>query len=117
MGGCEALYEYVNKFLAHSATPESRARVNADEIKITLGSILDAHKIICETAAFIGMKILNRSFGGFLAIPQFDQFKHFEKPWATGETVNKLRKFWGDCGKKTRQWEDWDWQSEFNQHT
>jgi hypothetical protein len=112
---CEKIYDYVNKFLAHSSTPESRAIISADEIKITLGEILDAHKIICEIAEFIGLKILYQSFGNFLAIPQFDHFEHFEKPWASEETVKKVRKFWEDYDKETRQWKAWDWQSEFNQ--
>lgn len=113
---CNQICEYVNNFIAHCPKPESGERIKADDIKITLDKILDTHKTICETAAFIGKNILYHSFGNPLAIPQFDQFKHFEKPWATEDTVKKLRKFWGDYDRKTRQWEDWDWQNEFNQY-
>jgi len=115
LDNCEEIFQYVNKFLAHSATPDSRARVSADDLNITLGKVFDAHRVICETVAFIGMKILYRSFGNFLAIPQYDQFRHFERPWVTKETVKKLRKFWDEYDKKTRQWEDWDWQAAFNE--
>jgi len=114
LNSCESIYDYVNKFVAHSATPESRAIINADEISITLGAILDAHKIICQTAGFVGLRILYRNCGGFLAIPQFDQFEHFEKPWATEETVNNLHIFWEEYGKETKKWIEWDWESEFN---
>ena len=108
-----SIYGYVNKFVAHSATPESRATIKAGEISITLGAILDAHKIISQTAGFVGLRILYRNCGGFLAIPQFDQFEHFEKPWATKETVEKLNAFWKGYDEETRKWSDWDWVSEF----
>jgi hypothetical protein len=115
LDSCESIYDYVNKFVAHSATPESRAAIKADEISITLGAILDAHKIICQTAEFVSLRILNRDFGGFLAITS-NQFEHFEKPWATEKTVQNLYAFWKEYDEETRKWGDWDWdwESEFN---
>lgn len=109
---CKEIPNYVNKFFAHSATPESRASIKADDIKITLGHILDAHKIICETAEFIGINILYQSFGNFLAVPQYAQFEHFDKPWATKETVRKLYKFWRSYDDDMNKWTQWDWQDE-----
>jgi len=115
LDSCKSIYDYVNKFVAHSATPESRASINADEINITYGVILEAHKIICQTAGFLGLMILNRSFGGFLAIPQFDQFENFEKPWATEEIVQKLYAFWKGYDEETRKWCDLDWVSDLKE--
>lgn len=115
LDSCKKIYDYVNKFLAHSAAPESRVSIKADEIKITLGHILNAHEIICQIAEFIGINFLNRSLGDPLAVPQYDQFEHFEKPWATEETIRKLYEFWHDYDQKTRQWANWDWQAGFNQ--
>lgn len=114
--GCGEILDYVNKFLAHAATPESRAVIGADELKITLGKLLDAHKIMCETAQFVGLKLLYHSLGNFLVIPQYDQFEHFEKPWATEETVKKLYQFWQDYDKETMSWKDWGWEAEFEEH-
>jgi len=114
LDSCESIYDYVNKFVAHSATPESRAAIKADEINITLGAILNAHKNICQTAGMIGLRILYRGCGGFLAITPFDQFEHFEKPWATEETIKNLYAFWKGYYEETRKWGNWDWESEFN---
>jgi hypothetical protein len=114
---CEEIRMYVNKFIAHSATPESRATVGADETKITLGKLLEAHRIICEIAEFLGMKLLNHSLGSVLATPQFDQFEHFEKPWCKEETIRELHKFWYDYDRDTRHWLNWDWQKEFVGYT
>ena len=43
---CESIKKYVDKYIAHSATPESRKYENADQLKITLKQILEAQQII-----------------------------------------------------------------------
>lgn len=49
----------VNKYIAHSATPESRACDNADEITIVLNQLKEAHKVICQIANFIDIHLLS----------------------------------------------------------
>ncbi len=114
LGYCQEIYDYVNKFIAHAATPESRAVIGADEIKITLGKLYEGHKVICKTSQFIGLTLLNHRFGNFLISCAFDQFEHFEKPWANTETVKKLHEFWNEYDRETRKWNRCDWQGEFN---
>jgi hypothetical protein len=105
----DELCKYVNKFIAHSATPESR-EVIPDEIKEALGKILNAHKIICETASFIGNKILFCGFGYVLPIPrygpfdQFDVFEYLDEPIASKETIEKVRQVWEKYKTETEQW-------------
>lgn len=111
---CQEICDYVNKFIAHPATPESRATIGADEIKIPLGKLFEAHKIICETAQFIGLTLLYHSFGNFLVTPAYEQFKYFEKPWATEERVKKLYEFWNEYDRETREWNNWDWKKEYS---
>jgi len=113
---CREIYTFVNKFVAHSAAPESRAALDANEVKITLGKILEAHRIICTTAFFVSLHIFNNGFGNVPATPQFNQFEHFEKPWATEETVTKMYEFWGNYRKQTDAWRHWDWRSEILSH-
>jgi hypothetical protein len=115
---CEEISKFVNKFLAHSATFESRGNLNSPELDVNLGQILDAHKIICQTAIFIGrrMGILSedKGIGDVLAIPNYDQFIHFDKSWASKETIGKLREFWYAYDMQTRRWHEWDWEDDFN---
>ncbi len=113
---CHEIYKYVNKFVAHAATPESRDTIKAHEIKITLGKLFDAHKIMCETAQFVGLNFLNQDLGNFLVILQYDQFEHFEKPWVTESAIHQLRDYWQEYYKETMSWKNWDWQNEFNEH-
>lgn len=111
---CDEIKTFVNKFLAHSATSESRSYLKPTELDVTLGQILEAHKIICENADFIGLNILCTGFGDFLAAPQFDQFVYFDKAWATEKTIKKLREFWSNYNMQTMNWNNWNWKDEFN---
>lgn len=97
------LCRYVDKYIAHSATPESRI-ATPDEIEGALGKVLNAHKIICETASFIGTNLLFCGFGVFLPTPQFDQFEYLDEPIASKETIEKLRDFWEKYRVETEQW-------------
>lgn len=110
------IYDYVNKFLAHSATPESRQSIKEDDIKMTLGNLIDAHQIICETAEFVSMNILNQGFGNFLVITQDDQLKHFEKPWVSEGDLKNLYDFWKKYDGETKSWVHWEWQKDFNEY-
>lgn len=100
------LCKYVDKFIAHSATPDSRKTI-PDEIKEALGKILNAHRIICEMASFIGTNLLFYGFGDFLPIPQFDQFECLDEPIASKETIEKLREFWQNYRTETKRWYQW----------
>lgn len=107
----QELYDYVNKFIVHAATPESRFKaLDKDEIDRALGKVLYAHKVICETASFIGNKILFCGFGEFLSGPQygrfdqFDLFEYLDEPIASKETIEKLREFWQKYKMETEQW-------------
>ncbi len=116
---CEKITMFVNKFLAHSATLKSREYLNSKESDVTLGQILEAHKIICQIAIFISGRrgILSQgcSLGEVLACPQYDQFVHFNKAWASEEAIVKLYDFWHKYDIQTRNWHQWDWENEFNQ--
>ncbi len=114
LDACGDIYGYVNKLVAHPATPDSRSTLASSDVRITLGRLFDAHKIICETAQFVGLSLFYHSFGNFLVSCAYDQFEHFEKPWASEDTVTKLREFWHQYDKATRQWNNWDSEAEFN---
>jgi hypothetical protein len=115
LSDCEEIATFVNKFLAHSATPESKNYLKPEELDVTLGQILNAHKIICQTTIFIGGRMgIGSGFPDVLAIPQDDQFVHFDKAWASKETIEKLYEFWREYGVQTRDWHNWDWENEFN---
>ena len=115
---CEEISEFVNKFLAHSATPKSRDYRNPPKLDVNLGQILEANKIICQTAIFIGRKMgvlgYVKGVGDVLAYPQYDQFVYFDKAWASEKTIEKLRGFWSNYDMQTRSWHEWVWNDDFD---
>jgi hypothetical protein len=113
---CERIHVFVNKFLAHSATPESRATIDKKETDVSLGQILDAHKIICQIAECVSQNLFLRSIGGPVPVSVNDPLKHFEKPWMTEEAIKKLREWRRDYEDSTNQWLKWDWQGEYAAH-
>ena len=82
-----------------------------DEIEGALGKVLNAHKIICEAARFIGNNLLFCGFGPVLSISQygpydqFDLFEYLDEPIASKETIEKLREFWEKYRRETEQWD------------
>jgi len=109
LASIEELCKYVDKYIAHPATPESRIAI-PDEIDRPLGKVKNAHKIICETASFIGNNLLFCGFGSVLHISrygqfdQFDLFEYLDEPIASKETIEKLREFWEKYRAETEQW-------------
>jgi len=99
---------HVNKFIAHAATPESRALVGADETGLTLNHLWRAHQHLCEVASFLAIYVLGDSFPGPLPIPQYDQFKYIERPLIAASQVDKLADLWRQIEKEADGWSAWD---------
>jgi hypothetical protein len=100
---------HVDKFIAHAATPKSRAIVRADETGLTLNYLWQAHQHLCEVAGFLAIYVLGDSFPGPLPIPQYDQFKYIERPLIAASQVDKLADLWRQIDKETHGWSQWDW--------
>jgi hypothetical protein len=109
MENVEKLCKYVDKYIAHAATPNNRVIV-PEKIEGALGKILNAYKIICETARFIGNNVLFCGFGEVLSISQYGQFdqydlfEYLDEPIASKETTEKLREFWERYRRETTHW-------------
>ncbi len=106
-GISESIGLHVNKYIAHSATPESREYDNVGDVKITLGHLWDAHKVICQVANFTDVYLLSRANHSFLPVPQYDHFEHIDKPLVSTEGVEVLSKAWHEFHKETDSWGSW----------
>lgn len=106
-GVSENIGLYVNKYIAHPATPESREYDNVDDVKITLGHLWDVHKVICQVANFTDVYLLSRANHSFLPVPQYDHFEHIDKPLVSTEGVEVLSKAWHGFHEETDSWGLW----------
>lgn len=104
---CGKLSAYVDKFIAHAATPGSRALVKADELNITLGNLWEAHEAVCTVANFVDVYLLTGTSHGFLAVPQYNQFKYIDQPLIAKEVVARLHEVWHEYDLETHKWAAW----------
>jgi hypothetical protein len=104
---CDPIARRTDKFIAHAATPQSRAVVKADEMRVTLADLWAAHQAICEIGNFLGSYVLGECPLGGLAIPQYDPFTYIERPLVSKANIARLRKAWNDYQQETNGWETW----------
>lgn len=100
----ENICEHVNKFVAHAATPESRAQVDADSAKVTFAELWEAHEIICRMCQFIDCFLLRQNSHGFLVGGGDELFRYIDEPLATTERIPAIRKVWADYVKEAEDW-------------
>lgn len=101
----EKICEHVNKFVAHAATPESRALVDADSAKVTFAELWEAHEIICRMCQFIDCFLLRQNSHCFLVGGGDDWFRYIDEPLATTERIPAIRKVWTDFAKEAKDWD------------
>lgn len=104
---CEKIVEFVNKFRAHAATPGSRSEVDADDIKLSLADLFEAHETLCRTAATIEHYLLGTGGGAYLAYPQYDHLDYIDRPLAKSNDVDSLYDFWQGLHSESESWEPW----------
>lgn len=100
----QSLADHVNKFLAHAATPESRALVDPGSEQVTLAQLWKAHEIICRAVQFIDVRLLRGVNHGFLPIYQGNLLHYVDQPLATTERLPDLRQAWAEYRKETEAW-------------
>lgn len=102
LSSCKRIKEYVDKHVAHAATPESRKVMTVSGP--TLGDLWKANEILCRVASCVATQFLGDSFATNLAYPQFDQFVYIDRPLATAETIPQLKGAWEAFSNETEKW-------------
>lgn len=111
---CKQMTNYVDKFVAHSATPESRTIQNVSASGITFKKLWEAHRIIFEVAVFLSSILFSEGHMA-LAIENPDFFQYWETPLINENEVNRLRSTFEEYRKETEKWsltgadEIWHW--------
>jgi len=111
---CENFKDYVNKFIAHSATPESRSVFDAKRSDITLRNLWDAQQTIFEVADFLSYILFSEGHLA-LAIEHPSFFDFWEKPIIEDGEVDKVRSILNAYREETGKWSStgviniWNW--------
>ena len=114
LNACQRITKYVDKFIAHSATHESRSIQNETMSTITFGHLWDAHQIIFEVAEFLSVILFSEGHMA-LAIENPTFFEYWEKPLYEKGEIDLVRTSFENYRKETEEWnssgvEDmWHW--------
>jgi hypothetical protein len=100
---CQKITEYVNKHIAHSATPESRKVMNARTAGFDLNDLWQAHRSMCEVAEFL-VEILAAQSHLTLPWPGPDFFDNWEAPLIQAEDIELLREAFEQYEDETGKW-------------
>jgi hypothetical protein len=94
----------VNKFIAHSATPESRAMVSDDELTVLVGDVWSAQETICRVARTVSWLLLNSGDRAPLLMSGGNQFECFDRPLVDTEHLSSLNAAWEAFHRKVSGW-------------
>lgn len=109
---CGEIARYVDKHIAHPATPESRDLIKSDDITIT--KIWDAHKTLYSIAEFLAASLYSHEFS-VLALEPPLMFMESDIPFLDLSHTTDLEKAWIMYRAETESWrlnctdKLWDW--------
>jgi hypothetical protein len=111
---CLEITKYVDKFIAHSATPESRKIQNVGKTEITFKKIWDAQKTIFEVAEFLSSIFFSEDHMA-LAFENPNFYQYWDSPMFEEIEVDKIRNAFEMYRKETEKWNQegientWKW--------
>jgi hypothetical protein len=100
---------WVDKFVAHAASPESRQTLERDQQDLSLAKVRLAERVIVRAANFVSHNFLEGTGLGGVPVPEFDQFLHVEKPFVVPSALQAMRQAWERHVVEFRSCEDWFW--------
>lgn len=101
---CNGITDFVDKYIAHSATPESRTVKNVDSAKITLKHIWDAHQTIYEVAEFLSFVLFSEGHMP-LAWMSPTLFENWASPLLESEDIPQLEITYKEYQEETTKWQ------------
>jgi len=100
----QPIRDYVNKHIAHAATPWSRAAKPADPPSFL--QVMDALRSIHETAEFISVYLLDGMSHKHLPAPPEDLLAYMDRPLAPNEQIQRaMQDCWQKTDREVREWQ------------
>jgi len=102
---CRDVKVYVDKFVAHAATPQDRASLNPESIKITFEHIQNAFKMIYKVTNFLldlFTGAATRHLGSMAS-----HFDYLDRPTIASEKLPMIHKAFDEYLEKINQWSNY----------
>lgn len=115
---CQDVKRHVDKYVAHSATIESRDAVPNQGLGVTLKHLWDSNQELCQVANFVSSHLLGNGAQIFAAIYQYDLLQYLDKPLLPTSKLPELHKVWDRFESEIQTWSDWgieNYKTEFDQ--
>jgi hypothetical protein len=100
---CQTVTKYVDKFVAHLATPESRSIHSVNESEVTFKHLWEAQQVIFEVAEFLSVILFSEGHVA-LAIENPDFFQYWETPMFENVDMQRMMSAFDNYRKETEQW-------------
>lgn len=101
---CGGVHSYVDTYVAHNASAESRAAKSGTDIELTLGQLWRAHRFLCVAGNFVSIYLLGGATHGVLAHSVFDQFEYLDRPLIRNSQISQLQETWDKYERETEKW-------------
>lgn len=111
---CQVVRDFVDKFVAHSATPASRAAENITKSQVTWKHMWDAHQTVYEVSEFLSSTLYSE---GHFPLPWNPPglLNHWGVPFLNTLKINQLEEAFQRYRKETERWQleaverTWSW--------
>lgn len=100
---------FVDKFIAHSATQESRNALRPGECSLSLDILWKAERVIVRAAGFVSIRLVSGASLGGVPIPQFDQFENLDRSFVERAALPAMEEAWETYDSEIRKCEKRDW--------
>lgn len=99
---------WADKYIAHIASPESRASALADHMTLQFFDLWKAHEALCRVVATLDSYLMSRTTQMFLPLPLPSDLAYLDEPFLATEDVPELRAFWRQMEKDFQSFSEID---------
>ena len=110
----KAVKAWVDKAIAHPATPASRSHGSFSFGSLTYEEMLRSEEDACRLFAFIHRHFLGDHGLSFLPVVLGDQWQHASEPLIHPQKLSSAQSAWETFDTTTRDWAQGDWQDRWN---
>lgn len=89
----EGIHLWADKYIAHIASPDSRATALSDQVTLQFSDLWKAHEALCRVVATLDAYILSRNTQIFLPLPLPSDLAYLDEPLLDTADLPELREF------------------------
>ena len=99
LNATEGIHKWADKYIAHIASPQSRAAAFADEVTLRFADLWKAHEALCRVIAVLDTYLMSRTNHLFLPLPLPSDLAYLDQPLLETAGVPEVHAFWRQIEK------------------